>query len=322
MDIHERAVEYLKQIETVMAWPQMEETLELMTKPKPRGWELATLACGAVGGSEQDGVPAAAAIACLQIAIILIDDMLDRDPRGVHHRIGKEAAANLASAFQAAGLSAIEVSHLDTAKKLEAINRLNEMMLITAYGQSLDVVNPDNEADYWEMVRAKSSPYSAAMLSVGALCGGASSAVAEKMDALGALYGELIQVHDDFKDAMAIPVNPDWTEGRNSLPILFAAVVDHPERDRFLELRGQVGEDEEALREAQDILIRCGAISYCVDQMTRRYQKACRMIDEIALPKPEKVQSMFEEVVEPVREVLRTLDMAIPEALVRSSQAA
>jgi hypothetical protein len=62
-------------------------------------WQLRVLAGGASGGSIEQAIPAAAAIACLRISIILVDDLLDADPRGEHHRVGAPTTANLASHF-------------------------------------------------------------------------------------------------------------------------------------------------------------------------------------------------------------------------------
>jgi hypothetical protein len=50
--------------------------------PKAAPWLLPLQACEAVGGTPEQAVPAATAVACSQIGIILIDDMLDLDPHG------------------------------------------------------------------------------------------------------------------------------------------------------------------------------------------------------------------------------------------------
>ena len=57
-----------------------------------------------MGADDAIALPAVAAIACLQISIILVDDILDDDPRGAYHRLGAGRAANLGLAFQAAAL--------------------------------------------------------------------------------------------------------------------------------------------------------------------------------------------------------------------------
>jgi geranylgeranyl pyrophosphate synthase len=100
-----------------------------------RDWQLPVLACSAVGGNIEQVITAVAAIACLQISIILVDDLLDADPRGEHHRVGALATANLAIAFHALALDAIARSNAKRETKLAVLCRLNQMMLTTAFGQ-------------------------------------------------------------------------------------------------------------------------------------------------------------------------------------------
>jgi geranylgeranyl pyrophosphate synthase len=185
------------------------------------------------------------------------------------------------------------------------------MFLTTALGQFWDVQPPADESAYWRIVRTKSSPFFGAALHLGALFGGASEGVAAKLERVGSLYGEMIQIHDDLSDTLASPAGPDWIEGRSPLPILFAESVDHPDRSRFLKLRQETA-DEGALREAQEILIRCGAVSYCVDQLLRRNQAAQEALREIALVRPGLIESLLEELVAPVWKLFDGLEVSPP----------
>ncbi|MFH1635153.1 MAG: polyprenyl synthetase family protein, partial [Chloroflexota bacterium] len=237
MDIYKSTFDLLFDLFPVQEWPDARAILERAQPKKPRDWYLPVLACEAVGGSCIKAIPAAAAIGCMQISIILVDDLLDNDPRGEYHRIGAPATANLAIAFQAAGMDAIAQSDAGAVTKLAVSHSLCQMMLTTAYGQYLDIQNPEDEAAYWNLVRTKSSPFFGSALHVGALLGGASADVSTQIEQFGHIYGEMIQIHDDINDTMAVPANPDWTLGRLPLPILFAQIVDHPEKARFIELR-------------------------------------------------------------------------------------
>jgi geranylgeranyl pyrophosphate synthase len=177
------------------------------------------------------------------------------------------------------------------------------MFLSTAYGQSLDVQIPADEDAYWQIVQAKSSPFFGAAFQVGALAGGASLEMSQQLDLLGRLYGEMIQVHDDLHDVMETPANPDWVQGRRPLPILFAALVRHPQQTRFLELTRGI-DRVEALEEAQDILIQCGAVSYCVDQILKRYQTAQGILSSLPLSNRRPIVSLVESVFTPVQNLL------------------
>jgi len=104
MDTYQMTLDYLLRQTIVQDWPALQDVLNKASSKRPRDWQLPVLACRTAGGSSEQAIPASAAIACLQISIILIDDMLDADPRGEHHYIGAPAAANLAVVFYAIGL--------------------------------------------------------------------------------------------------------------------------------------------------------------------------------------------------------------------------
>lgn len=319
MDLYTAAVEQLEGLPVLKIWPEPLDLLKRAASKKPRHWRLPILACAAVGGSRDLAMPLVTAIACLHKSIILIDDILDDDPRGEYHRIGEGAAANLAAALQAAGIEVICQCQSDPVTKLAAIRSLNQMMLKTASGQHMDIKNPQDEDAYWGLVRTKSSPFFGAALHIGALFGGADPKIAVQIEKFGHLYGEMIQIHDDLNDTMETLANPDWTQGRAPLPILFAQIVDHPERARFIALKKDIFAPN-ALAKAQTILIRCGAISYCIDQLLRRVQVAREILTITPLARPEKLAGLLADVVEPVKNLFTEIGLEHPETLLQPSE--
>lgn len=312
MDIFSSIADYIFNLPVIRDWMEIRDILERAASARPRDWQLPMIACQAMGGSEERAIPACAAIACAQIGIILVDDMLDEDPRGEYRRIGAGNASNFAIAFQAAGTESILLSGGQPEVRLEALKSLNDMLLITAYGQYLDVSNPSDEKSYWRVVENKSAPFYGAALHVGALLSEVSNDVAEGLRRFGRLYGEMIQIHDDLNDTMAVPANPDWTQGRSPLPILFAQSVDHPERQKFLDLRQNIS-NPDVLREAQNILIRCGAVSYCIDQVLCRYRAAQAVLVNLKLAHPGRLGAVLEEVIAPVGRLLEASGRGLPE---------
>jgi geranylgeranyl pyrophosphate synthase len=311
MDTYALMLDYLLHLSLLQAWPEMEALLKRAAAQKDKNWRLPVQACEAVGGRTEQAIPAMAALGCLQISIILIDDLLDSDPRGEYNRIGPPVTANLSAAFQALSLEALVQSKTEPAVTLAALESLNRAALLTALGQQLDAQNPSDEAAYWKVVQTKSSPFYGAAFHLGALLGGAPLDLAEKLKRLGDLYGEMIQIHDDLHDTLAVPANPDWTLGRSPLPILFAQTVEHPDKARFLELRRALP-DPEALTEAQTILIRCGAVSYGVHQILRRYEMAHEMLRGIPLSASAGLETLLAEQVKPVQELFASLGAAGP----------
>ena len=55
-----------------------------------------------------------------------------------------------------------------------------------------------------------------------------------------------------------------------------------------------------ALEEAQGILIRCGAVAYCADQLTRRDLSARAMLDALPPVRRGPLEGLFERVIAPV----------------------
>ena len=260
MDIFPQIVRDFSFMPCMKSWDGAQAIFQHAASGKPDHWLLPLRACEAIGGTQKQALPAILAMGCAHIGILLVDDMLDDDSRGDYRRIGMPASANLACAFQSAAIYKVSQCLQDEPFRLAAMNSLNSMFLSTAFGQFLDVQEPADESAYWRIVQTKSSPFFGTALQVGALSGGGTVETAERLKNLGCLYGEMIQIHDDIHDSMETSANPDWIQGRFSLPILFASLVNHPEQARFLELSQHITESG-ALQEAQGILIRCGAIS-------------------------------------------------------------
>lgn len=292
----------------------MHSILSSAISHKPRHWQLPVQACHTVGGNIEQAIPGIAALACLHISIILIDDMLDQDPRGEHQRIGRAATANISAAFAATGLESIVKSETKLDRKFNALSDLIQMFSATAFGQYLDVKIPTDEASYWRIVDTKSSPFFGSALYVGAIFGGASYEIATQIKQFGVLYGAMIQIHDDLNDVLEVPANPDWVLGRLPLPILYAKFVQHPEQERFLELR-QAITDPKALLEAQSILIRCGAISYAVDQLITRYHIAHDLLNSIPNIRREILENALDGIVAPIRHLLISIGIEQPDIL-------
>lgn len=311
MDLYQSTVDYLSTMRVIETWQGMRSILLRSASMRPRDWFLPVIARQAVGGSPGNAIPAVGALACAQISIILTDDMLDDDPRGEYHRIGHGRAANLAIAFHAAAVDALLESGTSSSVRDEAVKSLIAMMAETAYGQELDVQNPSEETAYWQVVEYKSASFYGCAFHLGALFADADPIIASGLKKLGGLYGEMIQIHDDLNDTMAVPANPDWLQGRKPLPILYALTVDHEDRARFLDLYEDVTGNG-TLHEAQAILIRSGGISYSVHQLLHRHSQALEIIEHISLPHGAGIERLLDEIIAPVWRLFDNLGMPHP----------
>jgi geranylgeranyl pyrophosphate synthase len=288
----------------VTAWPELASLFdEAGSVPRP-DWELPLLACKAVGGDWAAALYAAAAIACLQISIILVDDILDDDLRGAHNQLGEGQAANMALAYEAAAMLLGAKASQNPLRQGEIMDCLAKAALETAAGQQLDVQNLQGEEEYWAVVSAKSTPFYGAALQAGALVGDADLMTSEGMYKLGVLIGEIIQLEDDLTDSLEKPANADWYQGRNNQLIMFARTAEHPDRDRFLELLLSIDEPA-ALAEAQKILVSSGAVSYCAYQLVQRQQRASRLLEELDLKNPAPLCNILSDYANSLRNLLQ-----------------
>lgn len=312
MELYAKLIDEFSTIPHVKEWGEVQMLFQRVASGRPGHWQLPLRACEAAGGTMERAIPAILAVACSQIGIVLVDDMLDADPRGEHLKVGGPAAANMASALQSAALAAISHCDIDAEAKLLAMESVNEMFLATTIGQYWDVNSiVADEDSYWKIAQAKSSPFFGASLQIGGLIGGASLELSVRFKELGILYGEMIQIHDDLGDTLASPAKPDWGADRSPLPILFARLVDHPQRARFEELRQKAETSPQALKEAQEILIQCGAVSYCFYQLLNRHEMAKGILDSLTLPDPARqdiLVTIFEDVVRPVFQLFEEVD--------------
>ncbi|MBI3957624.1 MAG: polyprenyl synthetase family protein [Chloroflexi bacterium] len=288
-------------------WNEVQELFPNTQDSVRLDWQLPGIACAAVGGKYEDTLPAIAALACIQVSIILVDDILDEEPGGAHHRSGIGRTANLALALQAAGAVLMERCPVDRPYRAAAAHALNRMALATAAGQELDVRNLRGEENYWQVVRAKSTPFYGTGLEIGALLGGASRQTVNVLHTVGVLFGEAIQIYDDLEDAFQTPANSDWAQGRNNLAILYGLTAEYPQKEAFLRCKSQAS-DLASLHTAQQLLIDSGAVSYCAFQLLQRHTAAKACLKSLALAQRERIDHLLAMQLAPFVEFVRKID--------------
>ncbi|GBC84969.1 hypothetical protein HRbin11_01409 [bacterium HR11] len=310
MDI-EKVKAYIRDLPDVADWPEMNRLLDRSAERLAATWRLPGLVCRALGADAVQALPGAAAVACAHISIVLVDDILDQDPRGLYHEIGEGAAANLALAFQAAAFRCLERAPVEAERRTALLSALAETVFRTALGQHLDVRPWGDETEYWRVLRTKSTPLYGAAFYFGALLARAAPEVADRLRQLGVLMGEVVQLYDDLMDVFQEVPLPDWKRAWNNLPILYALTADHAERDRFRALLDRV-DDPTTLREAQAILVRSGAVSYCAYHLVQRQQAARELLKQIPLTETEPLTDVFVHQVEPLVRLFQTLGVEAP----------
>lgn len=269
-------------------------------------WQLPMLAYKFITDASERVLKSTAAMACVQISIILVDDILDEEPDGIYQKLGSGETANLALALQAASSLLLTQCDVDDAARVAATVSLNRMILRTAAGQQLDTSNLTSEEDYWRVVSAKSAPYYGASFEIGANLANCSKAVVESFYQIGATLGEMIQISDDLEDAFSQPANADWVQGRNNLAILYGLTANHQYQDLFIKLKPHHSEAE-TLHTLQQILINSGAVSYCLYKLIERRKFIGHQIAMQQVPYAKQLEALVDTQLQPVKTLLKRI---------------
>jgi geranylgeranyl diphosphate synthase type I len=305
----------VRNLPTVSAWPQMLTMIErVVHRESISVWEHPVSACRAVGGREEDAIPAAAALLCSLISIHLVDDMLDDEPLGDFRYLGTGRTANLALAFQAAGHRLLEEATAPAAIRAALQSSFAQMSLATCMGQELDSRELASEEEYWRVVGTKTPPLFGEALRMGALLGGSPAEVADELAGIGHVLGRFIQVSDDVTDALETPARADWKRRSNCLPLLFAMTAAHAEKEEFLDLSTRT-DDPEALAAAQKILFRSGAISYCTLKLIEFSREAQARLARIPLRDPGPIEHLLEVHMRPLHRLLEKVGVQDPRGI-------
>jgi geranylgeranyl pyrophosphate synthase len=310
MDIYDQVQNCIMQFPGISSWPDMLDIINRRAVLRPPHWQLPGKACLAVGGTQdQKVIQITTILAVLQTSIVILDDLLDGENHLAHLKLSPPERANLAAAFQASGFRGISSGGFSESIEHNLTISISEMLFSVSLGQSWDVQNVTSEDEYWKITRMKSSAFFAALFECGSLILNGETDFSRSLKNFGGLYGEIIQIHDDLGDSLSPKNITDWTNGRSPLPILFAQIVDHPDQKHFLELRAQITSPG-ALKEAQTILLRSGAVSYAIHQLIQRYKQAKADLYTYNLPNPNILSELLEKTISPVKSLLLTLGLS------------
>lgn len=226
--------------------------------------QIAMMVAEAVGGTAEAAAPVAAAIELLHNFTLIHDDIQDRSPNRRHRptvwRVWSDAQAiNAGDALFAVA----QLSILDTAKTVPPADMhallaaFNRCTIDIVRGQVQDINNEGSAnvspADYLEMIGGKTAAIIRYSAWAGAIIGGASPDVADRIGEMGQAIGMGFQIRDDIlgiwspaeetgKDAA-----DDLRRRKQSLPVLILradANEEDAERIRQLYAQEEIAEDE------------------------------------------------------------------------------
>jgi geranylgeranyl diphosphate synthase type I len=167
------------------------------------------------------------------------------------------------------------------------MDRMNRMIRLAIYGESLDVLSEVEEEVSEEAILVigmlKTASYTVAgPLQMGAILGGAGSEDLERLSRYAIPLGNAFQVQDDilglFGDAEQLgkPVGSDIREGKRTFLILRALEKATQDERAFLErMLGNRGVTEADVEEIRKLVVQAGALDAC-RELTRRLVEESR----------------------------------------------
>lgn len=261
---------------------------------------------------------AARAIEMTHAYILIIDDIQDRSPvrRGgptahylladyhrKHNLAGQAEHFGVAIALNAALtgahlaqhlLASLDESVVTQSAKLQAIDIVNQTMVITAHGQTNDIFNEsvpvvtEHEAD--NVLEWKTAHYTFLNpLMVGMTLAGASQVDARAVEAYAMHAGRAYQITDDilgtFGNEFESGKSPldDIKEGKRTLLVTY--VLEHaPKADQYFLLQ-MLGNEHLSLPEferCKQIITECGALTYAKDKAKAHVASAVAALEQAA----------------------------------------
>lgn len=170
------------------------------------------LAAGVYNDDLSGALPAAMAVELFHNFTLLHDDIMDNAPtrRGrptVHTKWSQSCAILSGDAMMI--LAYRELSHCPVAMVPQLLRVFNEVAMGVCEGQQLDMDYESLEEvsveQYIKMIELKTAVLLGGALKMGALCGGADSAQAQKLYEFGINIGIAFQLQDDLLDTYADP---------------------------------------------------------------------------------------------------------------------
>lgn len=299
--MYSKIAAYFRENALLLSWPNLQDLLISIINEKPRHVQIPGLIADCYNSSEQAVFSVTCSLALAYSGIVILDDVLDGD-----QRYGSDCAllANMGATLYSLAHLELSDSSRKPRTRIEGQKILSNALFDVALGQSLDARNPDTEEGYWQAAKLKSGAFFKGAFQLGGLAGSVPEEDFETLGLLGQEYGLLLQIHDDLSDSLAAPANSDWLNGRFTLPILFAHTVDHPFRERFDAIRSEVS-DPGLLNEAQEILIRCGALSYGLFQIQEHADRVSTLLSVLSLEDQREIRKLFDELIIPAEELVK-----------------
>ncbi len=230
-----------------------------------------------LGDASGKQVNYAAAVEFMHNATLLHDDVVDESDM----RRGKPAArkvwGNQASVLVGDFLLGQAFLMMVEAGELDALEVLSKAAAVIAEGEVLQLSKAGDpgttDAEYMQIIGAKTAMLFEAATEVGAMAGGASGKLREAMAEYGRELGLAFQLVDDALDyggadgSLGKNTGDDLREGKMTLPVILAlSVASGIERQAVLDALGHAESGQTELAKVREIIDRHGTLKTTIER--------------------------------------------------------
>ena len=242
---------------------------------------MAMITCDMVGGNSKKAIPFAAALETIHNFTLVHDDVMDDDDlrHGVdacHTIYGLSTAILAGDTLFAYAFEMITDCDIEDAVKADLVKNIAYVVRKIAEGQQMDINFEEEETvdakEYLEMIRLKTSILFGAAAYGGAKIGGTNEEEARELEMMATNVGLGFQIWDDYLDATAPeevlgkPSGSDIRQGKRTLLVIEGLNrTNETDRKRLIEILDSKNTEEE-VKEAVEIMERCGALEECHKQ--------------------------------------------------------
>ena len=271
---------------------------------------MAMITCDMVGGNSKKAIPFAAALETIHNFTLVHDDVMDDDDlrHGVdacHTIYGLSTAILAGDTLFAYAFEMITDCDIEDAVKADLVKNVAYVVRKIAEGQQMDINFEEEETvdakEYLEMIRLKTSILFGAAAYGGAKIGGTTEEEARELEMMATNVGLGFQIWDDYLDATAPeevlgkPSGSDIRQGKRTLLVIEGLNrANDKDRKRLIEILDSKNTDEE-VKEAVEIMERCGALEECHKQANGYLEGARKTLSNY--PESE-ARILFEELLE------------------------
>ena len=271
---------------------------------------MAMITCDMVGGNSKKAIPFAAALETIHNFTLVHDDVMDDDDlrHGVdacHTIYGLSTAILAGDTLFAYAFEMITDCDIEDTVKADLVKNVAYVVRKIAEGQQMDINFEEEETvdakEYLEMIRLKTSILFGAAAYGGAKIGGTTEEEARELEMMATNVGLGFQIWDDYLDATAPeevlgkPSGSDIRQGKRTLLVIEGLNrANDKDRKRLIEILDSKNTDEE-VKEAVEIMERCGALEECHKQANGYLEGARKTLSNY--PESE-ARLLFEELLE------------------------